>query len=349
MPIPSPWPLNPDSRRWLVPPAARQAIARHPLGQGLWPEALGYYRQAAGHAMAREAGEHEDHLLLYCVQGHGEVSWAAAGRRPAARRAIPPGTEAGAGRALPGSGEAAALRPGRRAAASATLPAAVGDTAPEPAFRSEPVGPGTLVLLPAGVAHHYRADADQPWSLYWVHFAGGAAGDFLAPLLAGQGAAACQVGLGLVPAFQTLLALTKEGFLLPPLLHAANTLRALLTHAALLAPRHQSRRGRFDVWAVQAYMQAHLDEPLTLDQLAEAFGFERFHFAKTYRRLTGRAPLTHFLHLKMERAARLLDGGELRVSEIAGVLGYEDAHYFSRQFRRLMGVAPSEYRALKRG
>lgn len=310
MPIPSPWPLNPDSRRWLVPPAARQAIARHPLGQGLWPEALGYYRQAAGHAMAREAAEHEDHLLLYCVQGHGEVSWAAA---------------------------------------AATLPAAVGDGAREPAFRSEPVGPGTLVLLPAGVAHHYRADTDQPWSLYWVHFAGGAAGDFLAPLLAGQGAAACQVGLGLVPAFQTLLALTKEGFLLPPLLHAANTLRALLTHAALLAPRHQSRRGRFDVWAVQAYMQAHLDEPLTLDQLAEAFGFERFHFAKTYRRLTGRAPLTHFLHLKMERAARLLDGGELRVSEIAGVLGYEDAHYFSRQFRRLMGVAPSEYRALKRG
>ncbi len=51
----------------------------------------------------------------------------------------------------------------------------------------------------------------------------------------------------------------------------------------------------------------------------------------------------------MERAARLLDGGELRVGEVARVLGYDDAHYFSRQFRRLMGVAPSEYRALKRG
>ena len=96
-------------------------------------------------------------------------------------------------------------------------------------------------------------------------------------------------------------------------------------------------------------MQAHLDQPLTLDALADAFGFERFHFAKTYRRLTGRAPLTHFLHLKMERAARLLDGGELRVGDVARALGYDDAHYFSRQFRRLMGVAPSDYRALKRG
>ncbi|MES2919052.1 MAG: AraC family transcriptional regulator [Pseudomonadota bacterium] len=341
MPIPSPWPLSPDSRRWLLPPAARQALAGHPLGQGLWPEALGYYRHAAGHAMAREAGEHADHLLLYCVQGHGEVEWVE-------ERVLPPGAAAAPGPS-PADGEDAVGSPRRRkTAAAVTRPRATGVT-PGPAWRSEPVGPGTLVLLPAGVAHRYRASAEQPWSLYWVHFAGDAAGDFLAPLLAGQCAAACQVGLGLVPGFQTLLALAKEGFLLPPLLHAANTLRALLTHAALLAPRHQSRRGRFDVWAVQAYMQAHLDEPMTLDQLAEAFGFERFHFAKTYRRLTGRAPLTHFLHLKMERAARLLDGGELRVSEIARVLGYEDAHYFSRQFRRLMGVAPSDYRALKRG
>ncbi|HEX4869968.1 MAG TPA: AraC family transcriptional regulator, partial [Moraxellaceae bacterium] len=273
MPIPSPWPLNPDSRRWLVPPAACRALSRHPLAHELWPEALGYYRHAAGHAMAREAAEHEDHLLLYCVQGHGEVSWDGAA-----------GSTAGGA-----------------------------------------VGPGTLVLLPAGVAHRYRAEAAQPWSLYWVHFAGSAAPAFLAPLLGGAGATTAQVGLGLVPDFQALLALTREGFVLPPLLHAANALRALLTHAALLATRHQARRGRFDVWAVQAYMQAHLDEPLTLDQLADAFGFERFHFAKTYRRLTGRAPLTHFLHLKMERAARLLDGGELRVGEVARVLGYDDA------------------------
>jgi AraC-like DNA-binding protein len=341
MPIPSPWPLNPDSRRWLVPPAVRQALARHPLAHELWPEALGYYRQAAGHAMARDAGEHEDHLLLYCVQGHGEVAWAAG-------RYVRPGADAGPGPSLSGGEEAGVPRPGHKAAAPVSRRMAAGET-PAPDWHSEPVGPGTLVLLPAGVAHHYRADADQPWSLYWVHFAGPAAPAFLAPLLPGRPAAACQVGLGLVPDFQGLLALTKEGFVLPPLLHAANLLRALLSHAALLAPRHQARRGRFDVWAVQAYMQAHLDEPLTLDQLADAFGFERFHFAKTYRRLTGRAPLTHFLHLKMERAARLLDGGELRVGDVARVLGYEDAHYFSRQFRRLMGVAPSEYRALKRG
>lgn len=206
-----------------------------------------------------------------------------------------------------------------------------------------------MALLPAGVAHHYAADAEQPWSLYWVHLAGPAAPAFLAPLLQGTAAAVCAVGPGLVPDFQALLALPRAGFPLPALLHAANRLRALLTHAALLASQRRAHRSRFDVEAVQAYMQSRLSEPLTLDRLAAAFGFERFHFAKTYRRLTGRAPLTHFLHLRMEQAARLLDGGELRIGEVARLLGYEDPHYFSRQFRRVMGIAPSEYRRLKRG
>lgn len=292
MPTPSPWPLNAHSLRCLVPPFACQELARHPLSHELYPQALGYYRQASGHEMFREGPEHEDHLLLYCVQGHGEVGWAG---------------------------------------------------------HSERIGPGQLVVLPAGVGHRYAALPEQPWSLYWVHFTGSASTAFLTALLDGEAATVRPLGLSLVPEFQTLLEVHRQGYRLPVLLHTANQLRALLTRAALLAPRSPSSRGRFDVEAVQSYMQNHLGEALTLAQLAEAFGFDRFHFAKTYKRLTGRAPLTHFLHLKMEQAARLLDGGEARVSEVARLLGYDDAHYFSRQFRQIMGVAPSAYRGLKRG
>ena len=59
MPTPSPWPLNPHSLRCLVPPFACQELARHPLSHELYPQALGYYRQAAGHEMHREGPEHE--------------------------------------------------------------------------------------------------------------------------------------------------------------------------------------------------------------------------------------------------------------------------------------------------
>lgn len=296
MPIHSPWPLNRQSRRLLLPPTVCQALARHPLSHELYPQALGYYREAAGHAMHREAREHEDHLLLYCAQGQGEVGWS------------------------DGSGE-----------------------------RLQTVGPGTLVVLPAGVAHRYAARAGQPWSLFWVHIAGPASAAFLAELLQGETAVACTPGPALLADFQALLALPREGFALPPLLRAASQLRVLLLHAASLVGREPARRGRFDVEAVQAYLQAHLAGPLTLEQLARAFGYERFHFAKTYKRLTGRAPLAHFLQLKMEQAARLLGDSEVSVGEVARLLGYEDPHYFSRQFRQVMGVAPSVYRALKRG
>lgn len=51
----------------------------------------------------------------------------------------------------------------------------------------------------------------------------------------------------------------------------------------------------------------------------------------------------------MERACYLLDISNLSISEVAESLGYEDAFYFSRIFRRLIGISPTQYRASSRG
>lgn len=62
--------------------------------------------------------------------------------------------------------------------------------------------------------------------------------------------------------------------------------------------------------------------------------------------LSGRAPIDAFLRLKMARACRLLDAG---AQSLAQQLGYEDSYYFSRVFRRVIGMLPSHYRALHHG
>jgi AraC-like DNA-binding protein len=53
--------------------------------------------------------------------------------------------------------------------------------------------------------------------------------------------------------------------------------------------------------------------------------------------------------MKMERACYLLDITQQSVQEIAWSLGYEDAYYFSRLFRKVIGVAPTQYRAMRHG
>lgn len=211
------------------------------------------------------------------------------------------------------------------------------------------VGGGDLLLLPKGLAHAYGADPDKPWTLYWVHFDGELVADFLRPL--GKGPL-WRIGVQprLLAEFDALLTVRKQGLSLPHFIYAAHQLQALLASLAVLPARAKLKSGRvLDVDAVQAVMRAHLHDSLNLDELAAQFKLSRFHFAKTYRELTGHAPIQAFIQLKMAHACRLLDEGEQGIRQVAEQLGYEDVFYFSRLFRKVVGMAPSHYRALHQG
>src|SRR5262249_10574748 len=61
---------------------------------------------------------------------------------------------------------------------------------------------------------------------------------------------------------------------------------------------------------------------------------------------TGFAPEDFFIRLKIQRACEILEATDLCVKEVAAKLGYDDAFYFSRLFKSVNGVAPTEYRRL---
>jgi AraC-like DNA-binding protein len=96
-----------------------------------------------------------------------------------------------------------------------------------------------------------------------------------------------------------------------------------------------------------AYMLRHLDEPLQVATLAAQANISASHFFALFKRQTGCAPIDCFIRLRMQHACRLLDETMLSVKEIAATLGYDDPFYFSRIFKSVNQVAPSEYRSLK--
>ena len=97
------------------------------------------------------------------------------------------------------------------------------------------------------------------------------------------------------------------------------------------------------------YMLRHLDETLQGATLAALANVSPSHFFALFKRQVGCAPIDYFIRLRMQHACRLLDETALSVKEVATKLGYDDPFYFSRVFKSVNQVAPSEYRLLKNG
>ena len=209
------------------------------------------------------------------------------------------------------------------------------------------VSPGSLMLLPKGIAHEYRASSKDPWHLYWVHCRGNSIDAFMDYLGYRPGRPVLEVDVhpALIASFDSLLGVRSTGYSLAAFVNAANHLRHLFTQLALAASRRRAAQpGELDLAMLQDYMRENIDKRLSLDELAGLANLSRFHFANRYRALTGYSPIKHFLHLKMEAACRMLDTSRRSIGSIAEELGYTDALYFSRAFKGVVGLSPRDYR-----
>ncbi|HEY6844153.1 MAG TPA: helix-turn-helix transcriptional regulator [Thermoanaerobaculia bacterium] len=88
----------------------------------------------------------------------------------------------------------------------------------------------------------------------------------------------------------------------------------------------------------------HNDEEITVEAVTKELGYTRQYVSGRFHRVTGRL-LSHFLKEKrLGKAARLLKGGNLRVSQIARRCGFDSENYFRQQFRERFGMSPRQFR-----
>ena len=86
------------------------------------------------------------------------------------------------------------------------------------------------------------------------------------------------------------------------------------------------------------------DEELTVEAVTKELGYTRQYVSGRFHRITGRL-LSHFLKEKrLEKAARLLKNGNLRISQIARRCGFDSENYFRQQFRERFGMSPRQFR-----
>ncbi len=96
--------------------------------------------------------------------------------------------------------------------------------------------------------------------------------------------------------------------------------------------------------AAQQWLREHVGHCAPVEAAIEHSGLSQRSFLRRFKRSTGHTPLRYLQHLRVEHAKNLLECSDASIDDIAWQVGYEDATYFRRMFRRFTSLTPSNYR-----
>ena len=113
------------------------------------------------------------------------------------------------------------------------------------------------------------------------------------------------------------------------------------------AELHSAQRSDI-AYKVKEYLSRNLDKKLSLDEIASEVYLSRAYVSTLFKQQTGEGIFECLSRLRLERSKHLLAEGDLPLSQVALVCGYEDQSYFTKVFKKSTGFSPRQYRIHQR-
>ena len=110
-----------------------------------------------------------------------------------------------------------------------------------------------------------------------------------------------------------------------------------------IAETYQKPYGNDYINELVDYINSHITERLSLEQLASRLHLSKEYCSMLFKRETGKTLIGYINERKLEVAKSLISGEHMSLHEISDYLGYNDYNYFSRIFKQYTGISPSEY------
>lgn len=215
-------------------------------------------------------------------------------------------------------------------------------------FEGKPyrAGTGDFLLIPAGTRHSFYHFDENFIEKYWFHFDMEAGGRSLfegvrAPYVHHFG-----IKKEIISLFQSILSSAAKNTLDAQLLLNAKMLEMLSLYF---------KATRTDLFLLQdsgdpvlervlAYIAEHLDQTITVGQLAELAHFHPNYFVRFFKERMGVPPVKYINNVKTEHAKSLLENTALPIKEIMAKVGFTDYSHFSKFFKTYCGYSPTAFR-----
>jgi len=214
------------------------------------------------------------------------------------------------------------------------------------------VGENQFFIIPKGTPHQYGSDNDNPWTIYWLHFAGAQAAcfgeDYQLPTTILPGVTSRITDRNDI--FEEIFLTLSDNYSIDNLRYCTSLLYGYLASFKFcqLFRKYNCSDSRIDntdlVNGALHYMLENVEKQLSLRELAAYIGYSVSQFSAVFKIKTGRSPLNYFNLLKIQRACKLLEETNMKINQISCKVGIDDSYYFSRLFTKIVGVSPKYYR-----
>ncbi len=206
------------------------------------------------------------------------------------------------------------------------------------------LGKTCAFCIPRGQKHRYYADRDDPWSILWVHFKGEHTKYFPldSPKIIHMNSR--QGNNRMMVLFNLLFRVLEKNYTLGNFIYLSQVLSLILSEIYFREKTDESLMQDRHVTAVIRFMYQNLSRNLTLEEISGEVRLSKSYLSSIFKAQTGKAPMEFFIHLKMQEACELLKSTDLYIYEVSSRLGYEDPYYFSRLFKKTVGLSPRDYK-----
>lgn len=208
-------------------------------------------------------------------------------------------------------------------------------------------------ILPAGKPHQYGSSETNPWTIYWIHFAGSLAYHYYKGI---------HFPVDIQPnqfsridyrtaLFEEIFHTLELGYSIENIEYVSSALHHYLGSLRYLQSYRnaEENEARDIITMAIHFMKENIERQIALEEIAQHVGYSVSHFSALFNKRTHYSPTNYMNQLKMQRACQLLDFTDMKIYQIAFKVGFKDCYYFSRLFHKTIGFSPSNYKKQKKG